>query len=160
MVYLLPVSAVPWFICLHFLQLCGLLASRLCSSLVVWPPTSTVLWFIGLQSLQNQQTRQIISAGKTSHKHNNKDLIRPYGNLTWHASKYKVLKLHQRYTHSLQFGFLFIRLQFLQFCGLLISTQSVPWFTGRHSMQFCGLLAATRCSSVVYWPPLDAVWWF
>ena len=132
-VYLLPVSAVPWFICLHFLQfcglpasvlcssvvyyppffffqLCGLLASRLCSSSVVWPPTSTVLWFIGLQTLQNQQTREIISAGKTSHKHNNKDLIRPSGNLTWHASKYKVLKLHQRYTQS------------LQFCGLLACT--------------------------------------
>ena len=180
MVYLPPFSAVLWFICLHslqfcglhasifcssvdylpqfsavlwfiilrffFFQLCGLLASRLCSSSVVWPPTSTVLWFIGLQTLQNQQTREIISAGKTSHKHNNKDLIRPSGNLTWHASKYKVLKLHQRYTQS------------LQFCGLLACTpwhsvysspvSPVLWFTDLHSV-----------SSVVYWPPLDAVLW-
>ena len=120
-VYIPPFSAVLWITCLSslqfcgllssvFLQLCDLLASRLCSSLVVWPPTSTILWFIGLQSLQNQQTRQIISAGKTSHKHNSKGLIRPYGNLTCHASKDKVLKLYQRYTHS------------LQFCGLLACT--------------------------------------
>ena len=29
-----------------------------------------------LENLKNQQTRELISAGKTSHKHNNKDLNR------------------------------------------------------------------------------------
>ena len=134
MVYLPPFSAVLWITCLSslqfcgllssvFLQLCDLLASRLCSFLVVWPPTSTVLWFIGLQSLQNQQTRQIISAGKTSHKHNNKDLIRPYGNLTWHASKYEVLKLHP--------------------------LSAALLFTGMHSVRF-RLFVSSFYSSVVY----------
>ena len=42
------------------------------------------------------QTRELISARKTSHKHNNKD---PSRLLTWHVSKYNVglHKLHQRY---------------------------------------------------------------
>ena len=42
------------------------------------------------------QTRELISARKTSHKHSNKDLSRL---LTWHVSKYKVglHKLHQSY---------------------------------------------------------------
>ena len=37
--------------------------------------------------------RELISARNTQHEHNDKDLI-----LTWHACKYKVHKLHQRYT--------------------------------------------------------------
>ena len=46
---------------------------------------------------QNQHTRELISTRKTSHKHSNKDLSRLRYTLTWHASKYKVHKLHQRY---------------------------------------------------------------
>ena len=38
--------------------------------------------------MQNQQTRELISAQKKSHKHSNKD---------WYANKYKIHKLHQRY---------------------------------------------------------------
>ena len=74
--------------------------------------------------VQNQHTRELISARSTSHKHNNKDLCNSPGmrvttryinstrvtaskphqrpesptvTFTWHASKYKVHKLHQRY---------------------------------------------------------------
>ena len=42
--------------------------------------------------VQNQHVRELISARNKQHKHNDKDLI-----LTWHACKYKVHKLHQRY---------------------------------------------------------------
>ena len=63
------------------------------------------------------------------------------------------------YWHAL-LDILFIRLQFLQFCGLLISTQSVLWFTGRHLMQFCGLSTSDFCTSVVYWSSLYVVLWF
>ena len=45
---------------------------------------------------QNQPTRELTSARKTSHKHSNKDLSRL--RLLWHSSKYKAHKLHQRYT--------------------------------------------------------------
>jgi len=45
--------------------------------------------------VQYQHTRELISAQKTSHKHN-KDRSR-LQQLTWHANKYKVHKLHQRY---------------------------------------------------------------
>ena len=47
----------------------------------------------------NQQTRELISSRKTSHKHNNKDPSHLAVTLTRHASnlKYKVHKLHLRY---------------------------------------------------------------
>ena len=45
---------------------------------------------------RNQHTRELISARKTSHKHSNKDSS-PTVILTWHASKYKIHKLHQGY---------------------------------------------------------------
>ena len=46
----------------------------------------------------NQHTRELISARNTKHKYNKKDLIKsPRVTLTWHACKYKVHKLHQRY---------------------------------------------------------------
>ena len=45
--------------------------------------------------MQNQHTRELISAWKTSHKHNSKDLS-CLRTLTWHVSKCKVHKLHQR----------------------------------------------------------------
>ena len=42
--------------------------------------------------------RSLISARKTSQKHNNKDLIEsPTVTVTWHASKYKVHKPYQRH---------------------------------------------------------------
>ena len=44
----------------------------------------------------NQQTRELISAQKTSLKHNNKDPESPRVTFNWHASKSKVHKLHQR----------------------------------------------------------------
>ena len=46
---------------------------------------------------ENQHARELISAEKTSHKHNNKDLSRLLVTLTWHACKYKVHKLHHRH---------------------------------------------------------------
>ena len=46
--------------------------------------------------MQNQHIRELISAQKTPHKHNNKDLSCQW-QLVWHTSKYKVNKLHQRY---------------------------------------------------------------
>ena len=46
--------------------------------------------------MQNQHTRELISAQKRSHKHNSKDQS-CLQTLTWHSSKYKVHKLHQRY---------------------------------------------------------------
>ena len=45
--------------------------------------------------VQNQATREFISARKTSHKHNRDPATT--ATPTWHASKYKVHKLHERY---------------------------------------------------------------
>ena len=45
--------------------------------------------------MQNQVTRELISAWNALHKHNNKDLSR-LRQLTWHACKRKVRKLQQR----------------------------------------------------------------
>ena len=47
--------------------------------------------------VQNQHTRELISAQKTSHKHDNKRPESPTVTLAWHACKCKVHKLHQRY---------------------------------------------------------------
>ena len=50
--------------------------------------------------VKNQHTRELISTWKNSHKHSNKDPPPPQSptvTLTWHANRYKVHKLHQRY---------------------------------------------------------------
>ena len=51
--------------------------------------------------VKNQHTRELISTWKNSHKHSNKDPPPPPQSptvtLTWHANRYKVHKLHQRY---------------------------------------------------------------
>ena len=47
-------------------------------------------------SSYHQQTRKLISSLETSHEHNNKDLSQsPMVILSWHASRYKVHKLHK-----------------------------------------------------------------
>ena len=46
--------------------------------------------------VQNQQTRELIGTWKTSHKRQQRHES-PTVTLTWHASKYKVHKLHQMY---------------------------------------------------------------
>ena len=47
---------------------------------------------------KHQHARELISARKTSHNHNNKGPRRPRytSKFTWHTSKFKVRKLHQR----------------------------------------------------------------
>ena len=55
-----------------------------------------VTFIIRKVTRENQHARELISAQKTSHKHNNEDLSRLLVALTWHACKYKVHKLHQR----------------------------------------------------------------
>ena len=42
-------------------------------------------------------TNELISTQNTSHKHNNKKPELPTLTLSWHACKYRVHKLHQRY---------------------------------------------------------------
>ena len=80
--------------------------------------------------VQNQHTRELISAQKTPHKHN-KDPI-----LKWNPGKYKVHKLHQRYhlTTSVRIRFVFFFFLFFSFfcflfksCGLwTLSCEFVP----------------------------------
>ena len=49
------------------------------------------------RSVENQHARELTSNQKMSHKHNNKDLT-----LTWQACKFKVHKLHQRYSCNVE----------------------------------------------------------
>ena len=51
--------------------------------------------------LMNQHTRELIKARKTSHKHNNEKHASAMVTLPWHASEYKVHKLHQGLTSLL-----------------------------------------------------------
>ena len=51
--------------------------------------------------LMNQHTRELINARKASHKHNNEKHESAMVTLTWHASEYKVHKLHQVLTSLL-----------------------------------------------------------
>ena len=73
-----------------------------------WKMTDCSVWEL-LTFLQpyvwNQHTKELISAlRKTSHEQQQQRLQSPTVTLTWHVSKYKLHKLHQRY--SQMFGLL------------------------------------------------------
>ena len=54
----------------------------------------------GPEHLCTQKTRELISTWKILQKDNNEDLTESPTNSLWHASKYKVHKLHQRYAEA------------------------------------------------------------
>ena len=63
-----------------------------CVSLKIWKTLRP------REVMQNQHTRELITTWKTSHTHTQQQRPgSPMVTVTWHASQYKVHKLHQRY---------------------------------------------------------------
>ena len=91
--------------------------------------------------VQNQQ-RELISTWQILQKDNNEDLTKSPTNSLWHASKYKVHKLHQRYIEAVTVvEFMYLELQGMHLwwslCTLCLFEREVSYHRWLGSLLLC-----------------------